>query len=139
MTGVVDQKIIDTIVKKAKSGEPMPQEGWSHAVLQVPLYSIGTYASIVQAWINESSNGGKRNQTLTIDVANGRSTKWEDYGFKVVHGDENIGLFPLFSFEVKVDNKTETHTLKTENREDCILLELSMLGLQEFKVTPGVW
>ena len=71
MTSVVDQKIIGTIMKKAKSGVLMPKEGWSHVVLQVPQYSIKIYASIMQAWINKLSNGGKCNQTLMIDVANG--------------------------------------------------------------------
>ena len=65
--------------------------------------------------------------------------KWENYGFKEVYGDKDVRFFPFFSFEVKVDNKTETQTLKTENGEDSILMKLPMLALQEFKVTPGAW
>ncbi|KAG6831820.1 hypothetical protein H0H92_007497 [Tricholoma furcatifolium] len=138
MTGVADRKIVDNILKKAQNAETTLRDGWSHAILRMPLYSIETYASTVQAWIDRSSKGGERDQILAIDVADGRNTKWENYGFKGIQ-DENVGLSPLISFEVKADNTSTTHNLNVENREDSISLQLSMRGLQEFKVTAGAW
>jgi hypothetical protein len=134
-----DQDLIANAIKYANSGKKPDPEPIEQSTLPVPLYSISGYNSTVQAWITAAGAGEPRSNTITINVDKGRTTTWEDYGFKEVHGGGSGGFWPFFSATVYVHGKEETRTLNTKGRENKIKLSLAMIGIQKFTINPGTW
>ena len=138
--GLADDKdLIADAIKYANSGKKPDPADINQSTLPVPLYSISGYNSTVQAWIAAAGNGDPRSNTITINVDEGRNTKWEDYGFKEVNGGGSSGFWPFFSATVYVNGKEETRTLSTKGRENKVNLSLAMIGIQKFNVNPGTW
>ena len=136
--GLVDnQGLIANVINDANNGKKAPEQLIAQSTVRVPAYTIANYVSTVQAWIIKSKQGATRDEVITIDIKQGRNTKWEDYGFKEVRGGSNIG--PFFSAEVHVNGKWESRTLKTKGREDDISLQLAMIGIQKFDIRGGEW
>ncbi|THU89675.1 hypothetical protein K435DRAFT_968985 [Dendrothele bispora CBS 962.96] len=136
---VDDQDLISKATQYANSGIKPPESDISQSLAFVPAYTIGTYITTVQAWITAAGKGATRDQVITIDINQGKNTKWEDYGFKEVRGGGGVGFWPFFWAEVYVNNKWEKRTLKTEGREDSISMQLAMIGIQKFDINSGQW
>jgi hypothetical protein len=138
--GLLDDKdLIKDAIKQANKGEKPPQEIISQSTISIPAYTIPTYSSSVQSWITASANGATRDQVVKIDISQGRNTKWEDYGFKEVHGGGGVDFWPFFFAEVKHNGQWEKRELKTEGREDSIGMHLAAIGLQRFDIQAGQW
>ncbi|KAG6850302.1 hypothetical protein H0H93_015244 [Arthromyces matolae] len=135
---VDDQDLIVKAIEYANSGVEPPRGSIEQSIIPVPLYSIRTYNSTVQAWITVKDHGATRDQVITIDINQGQNTSWSDYGFKQVKGGSN-GFWPFFSAQVHVGDKSETRTLETKGRENDISLKIAMIGIQKFDVSPGLW
>ncbi|THU89673.1 hypothetical protein K435DRAFT_968983 [Dendrothele bispora CBS 962.96] len=137
---VDDQDLISKATQYANSGVKPPETDISQSLAFVPAYTIANYNSTVQAWITAAGRGATRDQVITIDINKGKNTTWQHYGFREVWGGGEVGFWPFLSAEVYVDdNKREERTLKIEGREDSISLQLAMIGVQKFDVSPGQW
>ncbi|KAF5363120.1 hypothetical protein D9757_011714 [Collybiopsis confluens] len=136
---IEDADFISQALKSAKNGEQLAQRAITQAIFRIPQYTIPNYASTVQSWIEASSRGAPRDQVITIDVNEGRKTKWEDFGFKEVSSGSGTGFWPFFYSEVFVNNRWEKRTLETSGRENSVSLQLAMIGVQKFDIQPGGW
>ena len=136
---VDDQDLINLAIRYANSGERVDPAPIQQSTIRVPAYTIQAYSSTVQAWIAASAQGATRDQVLTIDINQGESTTWQDYGFEEVNGGGHSGFWPFFSADVYLNNRWETRTLKTSGRETDISLQLSMIGVGKFDVQAGLW
>jgi hypothetical protein len=122
----------------ANGGNKPPEADISPYFIRVPEYSMSGYRSQMNEWMRLSTSG-QRDQVITIDVKQGRETKWSDYGFKEIKGSGSVGLFPFFSISAGGGSSEERQTLKTEGREDEISLSLAAVGFSLIPVTSGTW
>ncbi|KAF5363127.1 hypothetical protein D9757_011708 [Collybiopsis confluens] len=134
-----DADLINRIFEYAKKGEKIPDGDLVQSTIRVPQYTLSGYTStVIQSWIDASSRGASRDQVITIDIDQGRTTKWEDLGFKEVSGN-GAGLWPFLSAEVRVGDQWESRILNTSGRENDIALQLAMVGVQKFDIETGGW
>jgi hypothetical protein len=109
-------------------------------IVQLPYYGIQGYHTLMNEWMRLAADPkAKRNQLLTINVNEGKETRWEDYGYKEVHGSGSVGIFPFFRAIVKHGDTEETYTLNTEGRETEISLKVAAIGMQLLPVNAGLW
>ncbi|KAG6826771.1 hypothetical protein H0H92_014511 [Tricholoma furcatifolium] len=140
MDGLVDdQDLIADAIKYANSGVKPPEQPIQQSTIRVPAYTIATYINTVQAWITASKNGASRDQVVSIDIKNGESTTWVDYGFKGVPRGGSDGFWPFLHAEVYVNHQWEKRVLVTKDRENELSLQLAMIGIQKFDIRPGEW
>jgi hypothetical protein len=140
MDGLIDDSdLIAEATKAANSGDKFDSTPITQSIIRVPQYSISGYESTVQSWITQAAKGATRDQVVTIDINQGRNTKWEDYGFKKVNGGGGVGFWPFFFAEVKHNDQWEKRELKTEGREDSIGIQLAAIGLHKFDIQAGQW
>ncbi|KAG6831807.1 hypothetical protein H0H92_007484 [Tricholoma furcatifolium] len=141
MEGLIDDEdLIAQAIKFANTGgSPAEMPDIQPDIIRVPAYSIATYVSSVQAWIDASGHGATRSQEISIDINKGPSTKWEDYGFRAVHGGGGGGFWPFFHAEVFSNNQWVVRTLNTSGRESDVSVQLAMIGIQKFDIRPGEW
>ncbi|KAF5380287.1 hypothetical protein D9757_007975 [Collybiopsis confluens] len=106
-SGMIDDPdLIATATQYANSGVKPPESDIRQSLSLVPAYTIQTYTSTLQAWITASGHGATRDQVITIDINQGRSTTWDDYGFKEVRGGGGVGFWPFFWAEDVPNIKT---------------------------------
>ncbi|KAJ7034386.1 hypothetical protein C8F04DRAFT_1101718 [Mycena alexandri] len=135
---MADRDLIAQVEEVANGGTKPPEADISPFLFRVPDYSMAGYRSQMNDWMRLSTSG-QRDQVITIDVKQGRETKWSDYGFKEVKGSGSVGLFPFFSISAGGGSSEEKQTLKTEGREDEISLSLAAVGFSLIPVASGIW
>ncbi|KAF9062905.1 hypothetical protein BDP27DRAFT_1427413 [Rhodocollybia butyracea] len=137
---VNDQNLVTGVIQYLNRRSNPPSELVKQSTIRVPTYSIPTYASTVQSWITDSRNGATRDEVITIDISQGRTTSWEDYGFKEVNGGGGSGFLPFCSADIYYNAwQWKTRTLRIRGREDSVSIQLAMLGVQKFDIQPGEW
>ncbi|KAJ7034391.1 hypothetical protein C8F04DRAFT_1183210 [Mycena alexandri] len=133
-----DRDLVAQMEEVANGGNKPPAADISPYFIRVPEYSMAGYRSQMNDWMRLSTSG-QRDQVITIDIKQGRETKWSDYGFKEIKGSGSVGLFPFFSISAGGGSSEEKQTLKTEGREDEISLSLAAVGFSLIPVTSGTW
>jgi hypothetical protein len=135
---MADRDLIAQVEEVANGGTKPPEADISSFLFRVPDYSMAGYRSQMNDWMRLSTSG-QRDQVITIDVKQGRETKWSDYGFKEIKGSGSVGLFPFFSTSAGGGSSEERRTLKTDGREDEISLSLAAVGFSLIPVASGIW
>jgi hypothetical protein len=132
-----DKDLIATTINLANGGEMLPESSIKDYLVGIPDYRIAGYHEKMNEWMRLAANNQNRNQTLTVNMSEGKRTSWKDYGYKEVKGSGTEGIFPFFSAS---DGPTGNSVhLKTEGRETEISLTIAAIGLELLPVTSGRW
>lgn len=135
-----DKDLVASFEEEANGGKKPSAEDLRPYIARVPQYGMQGYHQLMNDWLAKAGSGKPvRDQVITINMNEGKTTRWSDYGYKEVHGSGSVGVFPFFRATVKHSQKEETYTLNTKGRETDISLKISAIGISLLPVTAGLW
>ncbi|KAF5341429.1 hypothetical protein D9757_007536 [Collybiopsis confluens] len=130
--GMINEPILlKKAIDSANSGRKPSEAEIAQSTVLIPEFTIPDYTKDVQAWMTAASGGAPRDKVIPFDIEAGKTTTWEDYGFKTVPGGSGSGQWPFFHAAVLVNNAWVDRKLNTDGREDAISVQIAMINFKK--------